>query len=879
MSLFNSEQFGKDPRFWLGQIVDDSEWKENRPGGKYSDPSEVPGWGYRYKVRIFGKHPETGLQDVELPWADILYPVTGGSGHASSFQTPNLRKNSFVFGIYLDGQDETQPCILGCFGNNNQTNLLFAKPPVGFTPASGLTKEEVPAHSIPDGPGSPNESIGLGENVKSDADNQEEEDGRQESTLPATEKCAKSLDKTQIELKRFIQRIEETQRRSQNWSYWTKTKGAQLASGVFRTETIDIDIQRTAQFIAGELKEFLNAIREFISELIDSEVSNFYKFLFPEEEKELEKAHDGAIDLITCLFNKIIANLVKIIGDLLKSIVGKIVNAATCAVENIVSSILGQLLGLITGTLNAIFGPISALIGSAIDLGGDILGFVAQILGFFLCDEQSACPENTEWSSWGGAAGSKSTLDFNKIFNKTKEVSENAKKVVDPNNFDFNLDFSSVFEDTCNIGPILCGPPTVDFTGGGGRGARGNAIVNLAGNILGVDIITPGSGYSGPPNVTFIDACGKGKGASAEVEMEDDENNPGKKKVKRVKIKYPGSGYLSGFDGSRGGDGRVFANADQVVIKRDDGTFEVFNPDDPFEVFEGDEVSGPFVTTLPGGVSGPGFPGGPGGLGGVGGGPGFPGGPGGLGGVGGGPGFPGGPGGLGGVGGGFGDDLEDQLIAGGTGGEEINVGGDSAVAGDLVVTVGGSGGTQIVSGGFGGTPVTIGDIPLIAGGVGGTSIPNVTSGGLPVTIGGIGGLRVTAGGTGGTPVIITRDAPTITDSTSFGSYPVVLELSAVEIESTGVNYSPNDTISIIPSNGAVLEPIFGPFGSIIDINIIDNGEGFTEIPEIVINTESGYNANLIPILGVTRIGDVPEELYKIPQGEKIIKVIDCVGKP
>jgi hypothetical protein len=943
MSLFNSEQFGKDPRFWLGQIVDDSEWKENRPGGLYDTSEEVPGWGYRYKVRIFGKHPETGLQDVELPWADVLYPVTSGSGHASSFQTPNLRKGNFVFGIYLDGKDETQPLILGCFANNDQTSLQFSRPQVGFTPASGLYKEEVPVYSIPTQQGSAIEATGLGENIKPEANNQEEEDGRQESTLPATEKCAKSLDKTQIELKRFIQRIEETQRRSQNWSYWTKTKGAQLASGVFRTETIDIDIQRTAQFIAGELKEFLNGIREFISELIDSEVSNFYKFLFPEEEKELEKAHDGAIDLITCLFNKIIANLIKMIGDLLKNIVGKIVNAATCAVENIVSSILGQLLGLITETLNAIFGPLSALIGSTIDLAGDILGFVAQILGFFLCDEQSACPENTKWSSWGGASGSKSTLDFNKIFNKTKEVSENAKKVVDPNNFDFNLDFSSVFEDTCNIGPILCGPPTVDFTGGGGRGAKGNAIVNLSGNILGVDIITSGSGYSGPPTVNFVDACGKGKGASAEVEMEDDENNPGKKKVKRIKIKSPGSGYLPGFDGSRGGDGRVFANADQVVIKRDDGTFEVFNSDDSFEVFEGDEVSGPFVTTFPGGLGGvaggpvtvggtggtPVIAGGTGGgtpvtvggtpvtvggtggtpvtaggipvtaggtlvtVGGTGGTPVTVGGTGGtpvsagglpvtVGGTGGTPVTVGGTGGLGGVAGGPGgldDDLGDQLFAGGTGGEEINVRGNSAVAGDLLVTVGGSGGTQIVSGGFGGTPVTIGDIPLIAGGVGGTPIPNVTSGELPVTIGGIGGLRVTAGGTSGTPVIITRDAPTITDSTSFGSYPVVLELSAVEIESTGVNYSPNDTISIIPSNGAVLEPVFGPFGSIIDINIIDNGEGFIEIPEIVINTESGYNANLIPILGVTRIGDVPEELYKIPQGEKIIKVIDCVGKP
>jgi hypothetical protein len=735
MSLFNSEQFGKDPRFWLGQIVDDSEWKENRPGGLYDTSDEVPGWGYRYKVRIFGKHPETGLQDVELPWADVLYPVTSGSGHASSFQTPNLRKGNFVFGIYLDGKDETQPCIFGCFGNNDQTSLQFSRPQVGFTPASGLYKEEVPVYSIPAGGSGPKggpepcEAIGLGDAGRDcEANKQEEEDGSQESTLPISEKCAKSLDKTQIELKRFIQRIEETQRRSQNWSYWVKTKGAELGSGVFRTETIDIDIQRTAQSIAEELKQLLNDLREKITDKIDEKISDTYKLFFPEEEKEVEKAHNVAIDLITCLFNKIIANLIKMIGDLLKNIVGKIVNAATCAIENIVSSILGQLLGLITGTLNAIFGPLSALIGSAIDLGGDILGFVAQILGFFLCDEQSACPENTEWSSWGGADGSKSTLDFNKIFNKTKEVSENAKKVVDPNNFDFNLDFSSVFEDTCNIGPILCGPPTVDFTGGGGSGARGNAIVNLAGNILGVDIITPGGGYTRPPTVTFVDACGKGKGGSAEVQMEDDENNPGKKKVKRVKIKSPGSGYLSGFDGSRGGDGRVFANADQVVIKRNDGTFEVFNPDDSFEVFEGDEVSGPFVTTLPGG-----------------------------------------PGGSGGVSGGPSDDL--------------------------------------------------------------------------------------------------------------GNYPVILELSTVEIESTGVNYSPNDTISVIPSNGAVLEPVFGPFGSIIDINIIDEGEGFTEIPEIVINTESGYNANLIPILGVTRIGDVPEELYKIPQGEKIIKVVDCVGKP
>jgi hypothetical protein len=919
MSLFNSEQFGKNPRFWMGQIPDDSEWKENRPGGLYDAPDDVPGWGYRYKVRIFGKHPEAELRDVELPWADVLYPVTSGSGHGSSFQTPNLRKGNFVFGLYLDGMDETQPLILGCFGNNDQTNLQFSRPPAGFTPFSGLYSEQVPVYSIPPGkPGGPIEATKLGDNGGSEAGKQEKEDGYKTTSLPASEKCAKSLDETQIELKKFIQKVEETQRRAQNWSYWVNARGTELASGVFRTDTLDIDIQKSAEFISGKIKDILNGIREFISELIDEEISKFYKLLFPQEEKILEKAHDGAIDLITCLFNKIIANLIKIIGDLLKSIVGKIVNATTCAVENILSSILGQLLGLITGTLNSILGPITSLVGSAIDFAGDILGFVSQILGFFLCDEQSACPENTEWSSWGGASSSKTTLDFNKIFNKTKEISEKSKKVVDPNNFDFNLDFGSVFEDTCNVGPIFCGPPTVDFFGGGGRGARGNAIISATGSILGIDIISSGGGYTRPPSVNFADACGKGNGAKARARINKDGG------LEEIIIDNPGSGYLSGFDGSRGGDGRVYATPEQIVIERQNGIFELFNPGDPFEIFDGDKVSGPFDPTVT-----PALPGPPGGTG-------------------------GGAGGTGGGAGGTGGIIDIiTLVAGGTGGDEVTVGGNTAIAGELIVTVGGTGGIPLVAGGFGGSPVTIGGILVTVGGIGGTPIivndNQVTSNGLPVTVGGIGGLSVTAGGTGGTPVIIqnpslsaggTGGTPLIIDgrpvnagstggtsltvngnlvdaggrpvniggtggtpvtsgaiggtpltvngrpvtvndfgSTSFGKYPIILKLSAVEIQSTGVNYSPTDTISVEPSNGAILEPVFGPFGSIINVNVIDEGEGFTERPNIVIKTETGYNALLIPILSASRIGDIPEELYRIPEGERIIQVIDCVGKP
>jgi hypothetical protein len=54
--------------------------------------------------------------------------------------------------------------------------------------------------------------------------------------------------------------------------------------------------------------------------------------------------------------------------------------------------------------------------------------------------------------------------------------------------------------------------PNVVFFGGDGDGATGNPVVNLAGELIGVDIITPGQ-YVKPPLVSFEDDCGNGKGA------------------------------------------------------------------------------------------------------------------------------------------------------------------------------------------------------------------------------------------------------------------------------------------------------------------------------------------------------------------------------
>ena len=124
-ALFNSGFLGASFNWWIGQIADDSTWRDNILPGKFENASLIPGWGRRYKVRIIGLHDqgETEIKSDQLPWAQVMYPITAGGGQASSGQTPNIRQGNMVFGFFLDGQEQQVPVIMGVLGNNAQTAL------------------------------------------------------------------------------------------------------------------------------------------------------------------------------------------------------------------------------------------------------------------------------------------------------------------------------------------------------------------------------------------------------------------------------------------------------------------------------------------------------------------------------------------------------------------------------------------------------------------------------------------------------------------------------------------------------------------------------------------------------------------------------------
>ena len=156
-ALFNPGFIGGNFIWWIGRIADNSSWRDNELPGKFADTGSIPGFGKRYKVRIMGVHDasEQEIPSDQLPWANIMYPVTAGGGLGGSYQTANLRQGMFVFGFYMDGQDMQVPVIMGVLGNNAQTALetKIGEGDTNFDPTSGFAQgqEDIkgPAKSLP----------------------------------------------------------------------------------------------------------------------------------------------------------------------------------------------------------------------------------------------------------------------------------------------------------------------------------------------------------------------------------------------------------------------------------------------------------------------------------------------------------------------------------------------------------------------------------------------------------------------------------------------------------------------------------------------------------------------------------------------------------
>ena len=118
---FDLNNISSLPR-WFGRIVSSVSWQDNIEASHF-DPENQKGWGYRYRVRYFGLHsPNTNdIPDEQLPMANVIMPVTAGSGLGGFIDTPALSAGSIVTGFFLDGMGGQEPYIDGVLINSNNS--------------------------------------------------------------------------------------------------------------------------------------------------------------------------------------------------------------------------------------------------------------------------------------------------------------------------------------------------------------------------------------------------------------------------------------------------------------------------------------------------------------------------------------------------------------------------------------------------------------------------------------------------------------------------------------------------------------------------------------------------------------------------------------
>ena len=551
--LFKKYFVGRDGFYWwIGQIAPEESWRDNKNGIPDANNKNTPGFGERYKVRIMGHHTAvpSELSDDELPWATVMYPVTAGGGTGAASQTSNLRQGMFVFGFFMDGEDGQQPVIMGVIGTNSYTAVMKNVPDAKFIPFTGLSEqfgdrlatyaikadkgggEVAPVAEEAEGEPQQNDTVidspeGQATEIGSGADAMEAEETQSDIEIPAPSHCDPiPLKGLQLSMANTIKDIEKLRS--------TLTDYRQAATkGVYDLEGQILEKKEKMR------KQIMNALKWVFDQMIvnaervANEANKIAQgFATASGNYFASTTYQGLVEAAVCAIVSIIEAFSVYLQDLVDSILDKVINVATCFVENFIAATLAQIDNFITQAINAIFGTIGDLINNVFDVADagldtvtDIISFIQDVFSLLSCESDDGCKEynQTQWNMITGGTDEGSggrRKSFGEITEKIKDFSEKYNQVYDftngitdalENQFSFDLD--GIFDiDGCDIGPLLCGPPSVILFGGTGAGFAANPVISESGAIIGVDIVSLGSGYGDGSYAKIVDDCGNGNG-------------------------------------------------------------------------------------------------------------------------------------------------------------------------------------------------------------------------------------------------------------------------------------------------------------------------------------------------------------------------------
>ena len=519
--MFNPTEtnfIGRDPmQWWIGQVTDPEkgEWGNSLEKQEAEDGEDI--YSHRCRVRIVGYHGnDAELPDKDLPLAHILLPpnmsTVGGRGSTTRYVGGEV-----VVGFFLDGADGQQPIIFGTlfkqsfvedkltaarFNAFKQTEFTPYTPPNDRDLSGGhqLHKESPIKNTF--SPGERNKVLSQ----------KKKENGTDQSVTNYTACEDNEISKISDALKDFTRQINNFQKLNTTDVFVNPVYGGIV--------DIKSEIQLTTNRIHNSMTKLVRRGRSWvIQETLDKMSTTLADKIPKPNQAPTAEAMSALTNTIFCNFEKIQDGLLDYLFQSLENMLGQVLDVPICGIENFMSDMFGQINNILDTTLGDMFSQLNNIQGGGIALPSatftKAIKFANIITNVLDCDRQN-CPENTSYSPKNGV--SKVGEDSFGNISDLMGLSSLTNPLLDA--LDGAIPATPTRPD-CSTNVLKCGPPRVDFIGGGGTGASGNAIVNVLGRVIGVSITEPGLGYSDIPLVSFVDSCENGYGAGGFPIMSD----------------------------------------------------------------------------------------------------------------------------------------------------------------------------------------------------------------------------------------------------------------------------------------------------------------------------------------------------------------------
>ena len=348
--------------WWIGQVMDSKFWRDNLTGNK-TPSDKIPGWGYRYKVRIMGIHEkdESVIPSDQLYWAQVMHSVWGG-GEGASYQTPGIRQGSFVFGWFLDGGDKQVPIIMGVLGKNAVTEIeklgvqtyagssAYTNDGTTFTSDSEILtkdKKKVLSNESCDNPNVECKADKVINDVHEECFHVECPDPREKSEMTGI----------QLAIEKMTSEVEKVQK-----SLVDLESAITLPIMKLDTEINDILDKYTGD-VTEKMGVILGKVEHFSQASLTEKALGLIALAPPSKAKKLGKEQQEAAAKLACVFNKIKGNLFGLIGKALrKSFLGDGQRSLppegfyrpnpACATEDMIADVMVETLDEIVTTFN-----------------------------------------------------------------------------------------------------------------------------------------------------------------------------------------------------------------------------------------------------------------------------------------------------------------------------------------------------------------------------------------------------------------------------------------------------------------------------------------------------------------------------------------------